>query len=781
MEPRNLPIKFFSKRGTQDERRTEGGGDGSLPAWVLPTASLQAKSIEFQDSLSSTKTLLIERKPSRRFIPAVVEVSVREEAMAKSYRSEIVKLFDRKEEYNLIGISDDLNFMTKVDSIEHLNFITHNIERPSLFPIGISAIDEIKPFKPRIELPEDDSSPLKAKLIDFSDRSINKRVEAEFEQTLRDNEITYKKTAYTFGLTVFKLEHVQPDALASVQSFEGLYSIDPMPSFEVTLDDISSSDALPVKIPQEGSEYFTIGVLDSGISSIDHLRPWLDSRSYSAYVEDEIDRSHGTFVAGVLLYGDELEESNWVGKSEFKLLDATVFPKKGIRIDEDELIDNIRNAIQLFPDIKLWNLSGGGSTECGTRDFSDFAKALDELQLVHDIVICKSAGNCYNFVSSLPKMRIPNSADSVRSLVVGSIAHAQQAHDLVPKGYPSPFSRTGFGPNKIIKPDITHYGGNAGLSSSRRILYTGVRSFSVSGGIIQHSGTSFSTPRVSSLLANLHQQIDGEFDPLLLKALAIHSAKYDASITLTPQERLKEMGFGLPSPASEIIFNAPYESTLILQDNIVRGGYIEILDFPFPEILANDQGQYYGEIILTLVYNPRLDGTQGAEYCQSNIDVSFGTYDRIKLRDTNVQTIINPLGKENPYNLLLPAHYAAKFRRYNDHPFTVERQLRDDLGKFHPVKKYAINIQEMTEANRVRGLTAPKKWYLKLNGLFSHAAENAAAVDGEVLSQDFCLIITIRDPLKQHDVYNVVTRNLTLNNFQHSNIQLRNEVNVRNG
>ena len=46
--------------------------------------------------------------------------------------------------------------------------------------------------------------------------------------------------------------------------------------------------------------------------------------------------------------------------------------------------------------------------------------------------------------------------------------------------------------------------------------------------------------------------------------------------------------------------------------------------------------------------------------------------------------------------------------------------------------------------------------------------------DGEV----FCLIVTIRAPLQRHDVYSSVTRSLTLNNFQHNNIQLRNEVNL---
>jgi hypothetical protein len=782
MEPRNLPIKLFSKRGTQDERRTEGGGSGTLPSWLLPEDLLEARASEFRQALGSTAQTIATRSPERSFIPAVVQVTVREDAMAKSHRGEVGKIFNRKEEYNFIGLSEDLDFLVKVDSTEHVAFIDHNLERPSAFAIGLSAIDEIRPFQPRIELPQDAAAPLKVKLMNYQDRQMNLQVEGAFEQTLQESQIVYRKTRYTSGLTVFKLEHVQPDALVTVQEFEALYSIAPMPTYRVTLDELGSGPELPVKTPVAGQDYLTVGVLDSGIAAIPHLAPWLDTRRYTAYEESEVDRSHGTFVAGVLLYGDELEQRDWVGVGEFKLLDATVFPRPGLEIDEDELLENIQNAVLAHPDVLLWNLSGGGTTECGARDFSDFGKSLDELQQRTNVLICKSAGNCTNFVMAAPKRRIPNSADSVRSLVVGSAAHTQGTHDLVPEGYPSPFSRVGFGPNKLIKPELVHYGGNGGVTATGRISLSGVNSFSITGGVVQQAGTSFSTPRVSALMAGLSHRVAGDFDPLLLKALAIHSAKYHRGLSLSPTDRLRELGFGLPSSVDDIIFNSPHESTLILQDNIVRGGYIEILDFPFPDVLVNDEGQYYGEVTITLVTDPRLDGTQGAEYCQSNIDVSFGTYDRIRLRDTTKRTVSNPIGKLNPYNLLLSSNYAAKFQRYIDHPFTPERQLRDDLGKYHPIKKYAINLQEMTEAHRVRGLSTPKKWYLELKGLFSHAAEAAAAADGEILSQEFCLIVTIRDPLQRQDVYSSVTRNLTLNNFQHNNIQLRNEVklNLRN-
>ena len=282
-------------------------------------------------------------------------------------------------------------------------------------------------------------------------------------------------------------------------------------------------------------------------------------------------------------------------------------------------------------------------------------------------------------------------------------------------------------------------------------------------------------------LAGLNHRLAEDFDPLLLKALLIHSAKYPAHLDLGPTDRLKEMGYGRPGSIDEIIYNSSHEITLILRDTIVRGGYIEILDFPFPPELVND-GEYYGEVVLTLVAGTRLDGTQGAEYCQSNIKVAFSTYDAVKARDMSASTVLNPVGKENPCNILLPSNYAQRFQSYLDSSFTPERQLRNYTGKFHSVKKYAVNLSEMTGAKRRFGLTAPKKWFLKLEGLFAQAAEMAAEIDGEELSQDFALIVTIRDPRRRHNVYNSVARSLTTNNFQHSNVKLRNEVqiNLRN-
>ena len=189
------------------------------------------------------------------------------------------------------------------------------------------------------------------------------------------------------------------------------------------------------------------------------------------------------------------------------------------------MIQNIKDAIKNRPDIKIWNLSIGWAMEVSSRKVSDFGAALDYLCDEYNIIICTSIGNCRNFLSHATLGKIQVSADSVRSLAIGSLSHIKKQYDFADVNHPSPFSRKGPGPFNLIKPDLTHFGGNAGINNGKEPTYSGISVINEDGVIVEKPGTSFSTPRICGLLAALHSEIEN-YDPLLLKALLIHSAKY---------------------------------------------------------------------------------------------------------------------------------------------------------------------------------------------------------------------------------------------------------------
>jgi hypothetical protein len=225
------------------------------------------------------------------------------------------------------------------------------------------------------------------------------------------------------------------------------------------------------------------------------------------------------------------------------------------------------------------------------------------------------------------------------------------------------------------------------------------------------------------------------------------------------------------------LLNSPNEITLILEDYLPKGQFIEILDFPFPENLVDNDGFYDAEIIVTLLTQQLLDDSQGKEYCQSALEVAFGTYDSTTPRDMSKSTIKNPIGRTNPANILRKNLYSKRKLRGTGRAF---EPILIQNGKYHPVKKFHCNLSQMTEANKRDHLTAPKKWFLKLRGFYRYEAERVSEENGRDLSQNFCLAITIKDRSGQHDdVYNQVAQSLDQRNFVHERIELRTEIRVQ--
>tara|TARA_R110000796_G_scaffold251662_2_gene383618 strand:+ start:4484 stop:6832 length:2349 start_codon:yes stop_codon:yes gene_type:complete len=779
MSKKNLPIKIFEKRKEIDERRVEGGGNSNLPKFVLSDSELYERAEEYSAIVHDKLQDFENRPQNRKFIPTTLNVEINDKAIAKSHRSEIKKIFNVNYKHNFIGFTGANNLLVKIDSPRDVYEIEKNLKNINKHKIGLSAISHIEDFFPDVRVDKNDGKDLKVTMINYQNLEINNAVKNVFEKFCVDNDLKFKRTNYSPELIIYKIFETSHSTLDKLQEFEAVKSISFMPQFSVGLDFVDTDKTLEIKTPSKDIDYPVIGVLDSGISKNKYLSPWLIDKKFSSYPENYIDDRHGTFVSGIIIYGDELENRKLSGLEGCKLFDATVMPNELIeKISEDELVENIREAIKENSEIKIWNMSLGSKQEADEHNFSHFGQALDSIQETYEVLICKSAGNCTNFKNGNPKSRVSRSADSILSLVVGSIAHNKKINDLAEVDHPSPFTRIGNGPSNIIKPELVSYGGNASVVNGK-IVKNGVSSLSSDGKIVSEVGTSFSTPRVSALLASLDMNINEEFNPLLLKALAIHSAKYPSSINMGMNDRVKQMGFGLPAPADEIIYNDEYEITLILQDTLIKGEYMEILEFPFPESLIDDEGYYYGDINLTIVGSPVLRN-QGSEYCQSNLEVLFGTYDNIKNRDTTVATIINEFGPDGVENIFRNGAYKAKYKKEFDTDYARERVLLDYGKKYHPIKKFSVNLGGLTPANKENKLKSPKKWFLRVKGLFRDFAEEMASQDGEELNQNYCLILTIKDSKRKHKIYNEVNQLLSNGNFNHSNINLREEVRVNN-
>lgn len=215
-------------------------------------------------------------------------------------------------------------------------------------------------------------------------------------------------------MTIYRVCVDSADKLSVLEDCEGVYTIEKMLPVSVTLDALSAVPSIVPKAPAVGENYPVVGVLDTGIADNAYLQDWKTHDSFTSYPDQYKDRAHGTFVSGIIEYGDELNGSSYTMLPGVQLFDATVYPdEKKQAIYVDDLVEHIREAVERNNHIKVWNLSLGTHSEASLDDFSDFGMALDNIQDENQVLIIKSAGNCMNFARQLPKCFIKCSSPRI--------------------------------------------------------------------------------------------------------------------------------------------------------------------------------------------------------------------------------------------------------------------------------------------------------------------------------------------------------------------------------
>lgn len=805
MEKR-LPIKFFEKR-IRDEQRTEGGGSATMPPWVLQGEALMHHSQQLVSNMSQVAVTFAIRKQEKCKLPMVVATTIVEDAIAKSHRGQVVDLLDSDRKSNVIGIAsavqlgessnvpnpaegnkelskpkESRRLLSVVTTDELILRIEHTLRDTQNFAKLISTIAEIEPFEPQRVDYTPDNRLYRIRLIDYRDPNTNTLAQNLFKAKCHAHGIKIEReTRYTTDMNLYRVSLDSITDLETVLGFEGIFSIEEAVPIRIDMDSLDDTLIPTAKQPVEGETYPVIGVLDSGIEKNRYLSPWIFRASEEYYEDQYQDRGHGSMVASVLEYSDELNGTNDTAITGVMMMDAVIVPDlRKETVYPEDIIDHVRDAIERHKDIKIWTMSVGTVEECAKQSFSQYGIALDNIADENNVLIIKSAGNSNAFLHGDEHERITTMADSVRALVVGSIAGEKGQHDLAEIDTPSPFTRCGPGPAYVIKPDLVAYGGNTGRRPDGTTTMTGVRVLDRAGMVARALGTSFSTPRIARIAAELNHLLAEDFDPLLIKALMVHNAGYPAGQRMNMEDKVKFMGFGMPPGTRDILYNSEHEITLILRDSLPKSQFINILEFPFPKSLVGNDGFYRGQIILTVVSAPVLRASEGAEYCQSDISVAFGTMTGIKQRDTSKPMILNAYGPENGANLLREELYSRKVLGATEEKrFATERTLLRYGKKFHPIKKYAIDLDEMTAGNRKNFLWKDRKWYMRIEMLCREAIEREFREMREKLEQEFCVLLTIRDPEGKAPVYNEVTQQLQDRGFVYSDVKLKNEISQR--
>ena len=493
----------------------------------------------------------------------------------------------------------------------------------------------------------------------------------------------------------------------------------PQPSFERNADyNLPISSFPDVVSPPE--ENCGILVIDSGVQRghpliapvLGEAEVFLDAkREFIKGGSDDVN-GHGTSVAGIAIYGNvehcikqlSFDPTAW-------LFSARVTNEKG-EYKEDLLLETqLDQAIQAFveqyPNCKVINISLGNAEQIyidGMKQFRLAAK-IDEIayQYQHkNIIFVISAGNTNppheeaisdeqlrtdypNYLLN-QNARIIDPATSAIALTVGSLSYGRgsitepsdirrQAIAKLP-GYPSPFTRTGFGVDGMIKPDVVDFGGDLVLDLSYREglglpkvsqlgdTVAGVSVVTLSKNFqssLFHicSGTSFAAPRVANIAAQLFTKYP-DASSNLIRALIVNSAVLPQEIpdqfqwnskqsqgekTKQIEKQLAIYGYG-QTDLERAMYSA--ENYVVLsEDNIlIPVGKFHIYEIPqLPEEFFDVQG--IRTLSITLAFDPPTRPTRGDSYL--GITMEFNLFKGID-RESIVNAYVDASKSDSPDN-----------------------------------------------------------------------------------------------------------------------------------
>lgn len=640
----------------------------------------------------------------------------------------------------------------------------------------ISCIEAIEPITPTYRRNGLDSAEVlrrspqgsegyltRVRLFSFG-RDADEPLFADLLKTCEERGIAIDSEGYSPSSRTYVVQCRAPDDVEALSSVVGVRSITGMPLIRTIRPMMLLPTPLPALPARESasSDVPVVVVVDSGVSdSVPGLASWIVGREQLVAGKYR-NADHGTFVAGLICWGGQLNPTlAGLDTNPCAVYDLQVIPNDDPasgateELKENEFLAALEKALlDHAHEYKVWNLSLGTDEVCSLDEFSKLAEELDNLQERYGVSFVISAGNYEDLPllsyprrgSQLEEGRITTPADSVLGITVGSVSHVDYRFNGPKEHEPAPYSRHGAGPNYVIKPDLVHYGGACSIDAVHQAGIQSVGEHGLVGGL----GTSFAAPLVSRTLAQIYHQVTPTPSPVLARALLTHHARDPRSQQRVPSGEEDFYGFGLPSPIPYCLECTPHTSTLVFDDVLRPGLYLEWDSFPYPSSLYRD-GRYFGEIWMTVAFSPARGARWGSEYCETHIEAHLGVYYDHVIRKTGEV--------KRDFKGLVPPEHKNPGLLYES--FQVA-----ELRKWAPVRTYYGNLGK----NGKRGM----RWRLKVQLLTRHGIED----DHTCESQPFSVIITIADPEGRAPVYDEMARSLR-NRFQSENLAVRAAARIR--
>ncbi len=486
---------------------------------------------------------------------------------------------------------------------------------------------------------------------------------------------------------------------------------------------------------------------------------------------------HGTGVSGIAIYGDVAEGiKNKSFQPEVWLFSARVTNENNEYKEESLLENQLEEAIDYFvrnySNCKVINISLGDSRliyQEGEKQFR-LAARIDEIayQLQHkNILFVISAGNFWYDSDSRELIhtdypnyllgenaRIIDPATAAIALTVGSISmgkgSSQYQDDAKRRAiakvakYPSPFTRSGFGVDSMIKPDLVEFGGDSILDGDRVIdndpgaaVITLNKNFQSQSLFKAYIGTSFSAPRVANLAAKLFTKFP-DASSNLIRAVIADSAEIPANLPPSLDEKSKQRIYGNGQPNFERAAYSRENQVLLLVDNqtLSVGSYC-IYEVPaLPREFIKTKGKR--TLSVTLAFDPPTRHTRGDSYL--GIAMEFHLFRNVD-KEGLTQAFANAKTIDDP-----------------DFTAISREDLKEKYGKSIEIKLFP-NLTTRNKGTLQKGQFEIKKsnWKYDYKPLYLVVACNKKWVKKEeIQTQRSALIVSIAHSEPGVDLYNKI-------------------------
>jgi len=407
-------------------------------------------------------------------------------------------------------------------------------------------------------------------------------------------------------------------------------------------------------------------IVDSGVTAGNpFLKPVVREDLIHSFLikspdEPEDQHGHGSGVASLAAYyalnvyaSAENEGRVWIAsarvlneKNQLENLDDS--PEAELRLFSKVLTEVVETFAPLG--VKIFNLSvcilnqkWNASSKRTVPRRSWIARTIDKLCREYDVLFIISTGNIltpdvrgfYESDEQYPKYFLHQEASildpsqSSLALTVGSVAPSTMASGnvatamaIAERNFPSPFTRTGPGINKEIKPDLVDFGGNYLMDVSGQVRSNAgtnvvMASHQLTPAVSHDAGTSFATPRVTHKIARILEELQAlevEVSAPLLKAFVVNSASYDflgdelntfveSMDAAKDKSWLNVLGYGMPDYSRATSCNA--HSAILWFQGEIAPDTVMYFDIPVPACLA-DSGRAIKRLTVTVVHAPKV-------------------------------------------------------------------------------------------------------------------------------------------------------------------------------